>query len=375
MRYIKPYKILERKGNYNLFHKTNNLIEILKSGFIKAGGGNDKEASLWCDTVIRRNVINNKKYDKKLPLTISATRNLDYLHLPALELDVEKLSDRYKIIPYSENPDFYLDFHDNKFKKCKSKNFKSRLGRELRSKSKGAGKDYWRVKTDKSHMDYGISEEIILTDKIDVSKYVKRIILNRRSWDDNQYIIDIIKKKYPHIEVVEIDKTSKIGYADVKKELKKEKEKELVITNENVKTYEQNNINLTDMYNILNNAVKKLLNHAIGNHININSNHNEISYQSILPKKYIIALGLIDNNTIIDVSIWKDISSSNHDFNNVVKYILDVFNNNHEKHISGRNFKMVAYFYIKSERILTNILKELTPEKYDIVQNANKYNL
>ena len=34
------------------------------------------------------------------------------LDLPDFEFDVEKLSDRFRIIPYSENPDFYIDFQN-----------------------------------------------------------------------------------------------------------------------------------------------------------------------------------------------------------------------------------------------------------------------
>ncbi len=58
-------------------------------------------------------------------------------------------------------------------------------------------------------MDYGICEELILTDEISVRKYVKRIILEKYSkynYSNNKVIIDLIHSKYPNIEVVEIDR-------------------------------------------------------------------------------------------------------------------------------------------------------------------------
>ena len=228
MKYLDSYKIFERKGNYQLFHKTNKLEEIIKSGYIIAGG-KDNYTEFW-NYGLRRSVISNWEKDNPKFKTISATRNFDYFDLPALELDVEKISDKYKIIPFSENPDYYLDFSDNKLKPNKNSNLND-FQQKIRSKSKNAGKEWWRVKTDKGAFDFGISEELILTDKLDVGKYVKRIILGRYSLGDNDKIINLIKDKYPHIEIVEIDsyKYGKYGYADIKKALKqKEKIKEPV---------------------------------------------------------------------------------------------------------------------------------------------------
>jgi len=197
------------------------LIKILKSGYIIAGG-DDKEM-VW-DASLRKNVIHNWRKGKFL--SISATRNLDYLRLPTLELDVEKISDKYKILPYIENLDYYLDFNDNKLKTNKNKNI-SQFQNKIRSKSKDAGKAYWNVKTNKGAFDFGIAEEIILTDKLDVSKYVKRIILDKPRYNSNNNIIELVNKKYPHIEVVEIDGHK--GYANITKTIKqKEKTKEKV---------------------------------------------------------------------------------------------------------------------------------------------------
>lgn len=221
MKYLQPYKIYERKNNYQLFHSTIALREILEEGFIVAGGHDDDYD--WWNVELRRNVITNWKEDKFV--SISATRNLNYLGLPALELDVEKISDKYKILPYIENIDYYLDFDENKLKKTDNKNLKN-FQNMLRSKSKNAGKEFWKIKTNKDEIDFGINEEIILTDKLDVSKYVKRIILEKSSrYNENKSIIDLINKKYPHIDVVEINATSgNYNYSSVKKELKNREE-------------------------------------------------------------------------------------------------------------------------------------------------------
>lgn len=231
MKFLESFKLFERKNNYQLFHKTKALEKILKSGYIIAGG-DETDSFPWWNFDVRKNVISNWKENKFI--SISATRNLHYFGLPALEFDVEKLSDKYKILPFSENPDYYLDFDQKKMKPNQNKKF-GYFQNRLRTKTKEAGELYWRVKTDKGAMDYGISEEIILTDKIDISKYVKRIILDTpyNEFDStNNNIIKLIHEKYPNIEVVEINvdgKTKKSGYykyISVKKELK-DKEKEL----------------------------------------------------------------------------------------------------------------------------------------------------
>lgn len=75
------------------------------------------------------------------------------------------------------------------------------ISRMLRSKSKGAGELFWRVKTDNDVMDFGIAEELIVVGKhgkLDVGKYVKRIFLN----SENPRLEKKIKEKYPHIEVI-----------------------------------------------------------------------------------------------------------------------------------------------------------------------------
>lgn len=223
MKYLQTFKIFERKGNYQLFHKTgeSDLIKILKGGYIIAGGDDkDNVGSTAWDSELRRNVIRN--WEKGKFPTISATRNLDFMGLPALELDVEKISDNYKILPYIENLDYYLDYKGEPTKNKNISNFQNLI----RSKSKNAGKAYWKVKTNKG-FDFGISEELIIAKKLDVSKYVKRIILNVNSFyysgNSNDKIKKLVKEKYPHIEIIELDNHK--GYSNIKQILKQKEKK------------------------------------------------------------------------------------------------------------------------------------------------------
>ena len=124
--------------------------------------------------------------------------------MPALELDVEKISDNYKIVPYSENPDFYLGQLPIPAGDNKNLNMFQNI---LRSKSPDVNKSYWKFKTRLDQDDSGIAEELILADKLDVGKYVKKIILEDRidyGCCTND-LIDLIKEKYPQIEIVIAD--------------------------------------------------------------------------------------------------------------------------------------------------------------------------
>jgi hypothetical protein len=88
----------------------------------------------------------------------------------------------------------------------------------------------WDFKTNVNAMDFDIAEEIILTDKLSVEKYVKRIYIDNRF--KNKNIIKKINKKYPHIEVIIIEG---IPYYNKYKKYKKEKEKESIIENKKEK--------------------------------------------------------------------------------------------------------------------------------------------
>jgi hypothetical protein len=113
------------------------------------------------DSGIRKGVIGKES-------AISATRNIrtafDY-GSDIFEFDMLKLSSKYKIKPFCENPDYYLDhpeFDENN----------PILGNKLAYmlKDKEQSKLYWRIKTDTKHFDFDICEELIVTDEIDISK-------------------------------------------------------------------------------------------------------------------------------------------------------------------------------------------------------------
>ena len=201
------FAIFERKGEYPLFHITDNLNSIIDDGYITGG--------LEWDHPLRQNVIAN--WEQRKYKTISATRNLNYMAGDTFELNVEKITDKFKILQYSENPDFYNDFVSvgrtknpslggnhffkyNKMEPAKSPHVTD-FQNQIRSKSKGAGDLFWRVKTDKKSMDFGIAEELILTDKLDIGKYVKRIFLEL--YVNYNETAQKIKDKYPHIEIYE----------------------------------------------------------------------------------------------------------------------------------------------------------------------------
>lgn len=217
---ITKFKIFERKGDYNLFHITDDLESIINDGYIKG--------SLEWDSEIRKNIIPNWKKDRFK--TISATRNFNYIpNSDVLELDVQKISDNYKIIPFSENPDFFLAFIDAEEEgKVKSLDnlHMNKLQNMIRSKSPDSGNLFWRYKTDTKAMDFGIAEELIIANKLDVSKYVKHIFINIFIHKYTiESIIRKIKDKYPHIEVTILSNDEPY----IKRKLKKEPQKQVSI--------------------------------------------------------------------------------------------------------------------------------------------------
>ncbi len=59
MKFLENFnKLFERKNNYQLFHKTASLKEILNDGYIYAGGKN-KDSYPWWNFDVRKNVIPN----------------------------------------------------------------------------------------------------------------------------------------------------------------------------------------------------------------------------------------------------------------------------------------------------------------------------
>ena len=150
------------------------MFSILKDNKIKSSFYKD-EIDMDFDSEVREFVAG------KHPV-ISATRSFEtamsYGNTGCIfEFDMFKLSSRYKIIPFCENPDFYLDYIKDK----KSKNIKDKgLTLKRMLKDKEYGDLYWRVKTDPMYYDYGICEELILAKYIDITKYVKTIYTNEK---------------------------------------------------------------------------------------------------------------------------------------------------------------------------------------------------
>lgn len=60
MKYLSSFQLFERKGNYQLFHKTSRsaILSILNDGYIKA----DPDA-IWQKSELRKNVLD--KWKKK----------------------------------------------------------------------------------------------------------------------------------------------------------------------------------------------------------------------------------------------------------------------------------------------------------------------
>ena len=153
--------------NYPIYKGVHDLYEILTSGKIIYFGE-------W-DSVIRKNM--GIKYG------ISVTRNFSYAERygDILELDTQKLSDKYKIVPFSENPDFYLwysgdDSTNIKGKPPKDNTIKGNwINKAIHSKT---GKQYWDYKTNKNADDFAIAEEIIIAKEISI-KYIKKVYLKR----------------------------------------------------------------------------------------------------------------------------------------------------------------------------------------------------
>jgi hypothetical protein len=402
MKFLENFnKLFERKNNYQLFHKTASLKEILNDGYIYAGG-KDPDTFAWWNFEVRKNVIPNWKKDKFI--TISATRNLDYLGLPALELDVEKLSDKYKIVPFCENPDYYLDFEEQKLKRTKKYSYFQDL---LRTKSKEASKLYWRPKTDKSSMDYGICEELILTDEISVRKYVKRIILEKYSkynYSNNKVIIDLIHSKYPNIEVVEIDRDTierKVGhynYINTKLELKKQKEKELEkdkeVVLENINdVYKQDILDEELLKYSENKASLEKMRELIKAGANVNCTGFDYDTPLINASKKIFYSGiklLIDNNADVNltnkfnetpltiISQLPQYTINKH--KNIINKIIDLFiENNINLNIKSKGRgNIYNYTALDYNDYIKEYIKNNYPEKYEeylMIQNRDKYNL
>jgi len=152
--------ILESK-NYNLYKGVGNLKQILLDGKIKLLKG---EWGYQWSSDMRRNL------GIKDEVGISVTRNFSTAvgyGDAVIEFDTQKLSDKYKIIPIIENLDYYLNLPKEKTKKLS-------ISKQLRLKE--FGKEYWNIKTNKDAFDFGIAEEIIVSNEVSI-KYIKKVYI------------------------------------------------------------------------------------------------------------------------------------------------------------------------------------------------------
>ena len=138
--YIKEVK------NYQLFHGVDSLLQILKSGVVIG-------TNHW-DSPMKRNLLGGT-FD-----TMSCTRNFNAAFKygeAVIEWDLPKLSSRYQVIPFCENPDFYTDKVKNpKFGGKGSFGKSPKNNTALFSKNKKDNEAYWKVKTDPRDFDYVI---------------------------------------------------------------------------------------------------------------------------------------------------------------------------------------------------------------------------
>jgi hypothetical protein len=184
------YEFINEGKNYQLFRGVSGIKHILENEFIENSG--------VFDSPLRKDVT-GVKYG------ISATRNfhtaVEYSHDCVIEFDVPKLTDKYRLLPFSENPDYFL-YYIKKYGRGEAFK-KMRVG-----KNKKDSENFWKVKTDKGAMDFDIAEEIIVTNKISI-KYIKKLYLNKETYNKIKnltdklgiecvVISDMINKKYIH---------------------------------------------------------------------------------------------------------------------------------------------------------------------------------
>lgn len=181
-------------AEYHLFKGVplNGMYSILEDGYIKWMG-------TW-DSSIRK--ASGIKYG------ISATRNFktafqygDFI----IEFKTSKLKDDFDVIPFTENPDYYLYmkggdniFSDKKREKpfrptLRNLNTKKWIKKATRSKNPEDWKEFWRVKTDPQHSDFGIAEEVIITKKIPLD-YIKKVYVISYKLSSSTYFNEILEK-------------------------------------------------------------------------------------------------------------------------------------------------------------------------------------
>lgn len=188
---------LNESKTYNLYKGVFNLDKILKSG--KISNSND-----W-NTLIRKNL--------NIPegIGISSTRVFSTAAkygVSVIEFDIDKLSANYRIIPFSENPDYFLWY-------------KKHFGEPGSDKYVKQGiLDYqyddifWDYKTNKHSADFNIAEELILAKEIPTS-YIKKVYLFMSPLESSEYTKLLMKRNIPY-EFVDDEHLSKIKMKNIR---------------------------------------------------------------------------------------------------------------------------------------------------------------
>jgi hypothetical protein len=188
---ISFYEFIKENLNYNLFKGVKHLEKILEDKYLKPSGE-------W-ESNIRKNL--------NITHGISASRNFTTCNLygeDIIEFDVLKLTRDFKVVPFCENPDFYtymknLD-SDIEFKRDKEFKTSGNFFKDaIRSKDKNDRKAYWDYKTNKYSMDFGIAEEIIVTEKLPIS-YFKKVYISEYNKKEKIKLLEKNNIKWEFIE-------------------------------------------------------------------------------------------------------------------------------------------------------------------------------
>lgn len=209
-------EFINESKNYPLFKGVDDIDKILKSGVLR-------DSKNW-NSPVRKNV--------GIDYGISASRffgtSVNY-GMCVLELDTVAISSRYKIIPFAENPDYYLWYSGSDMgavqstRSPKDDDYDSDTADDFMRralKNKKYGKEYWDYKTNTGAMDFQIAEEVILTKELPI-KYIKKLYFLEEKKDVKHF--DSIKKilnenNIPYEFVDQYNKNlSAIRYKDKKK--------------------------------------------------------------------------------------------------------------------------------------------------------------
>lgn len=190
-------EFLNESKTYNLYKGVFDLDKILKSG--KLICNND-----W-NTLIRNNL--------NIPegIGISSTRVFSTAAKygeAVIEFDTDKLSANYRIIPFSENPDYFL-WYKKYFGEPGSDEYVKQGILDYQY-----GDMFWDYKTNKNAEDFNIAEELILAKEIPTS-YIKKVYLFMSPLESSEYTKLLMKRNIPY-EFVDDEHLSKIKMKNIR---------------------------------------------------------------------------------------------------------------------------------------------------------------